>query len=294
MFVTQTPPMGYSMSHVKRFAKLSIFIRGIPYFALWRNVADSAFLQQAPDPKIASTVCQRFQSGRSLPSLGTDARIAVRHYYGFSPYQQDCHPPVQWCISTDGRTAPLSRPIYPAAVPQTSASQNHSPDGTSPRQFAGLSICITQKAYHFGVRCGLGRYNCLWKARGSACRLQPQEAWKTFLPSNLLFRISLPRVLARKSAAWRRGSIHRSHPLSQGMLGQGAAAHRQKSHSISNGLRILRPADAPLPRGGRLPVCNRRQRVSQHKEAVARLSLSEAGQCLGSRRVSREGSSKSG
>src|ERR671910_3689837 len=238
--VTQTPLLGYFVSHAKRSSISPFFLRREPSYPLWWNVAHPAFLQHAaaatPDP----TLCQREWPHQHVSPCRADCGSALHDHYGTAPYQQDRHPSIQRRFSGNARVGEIPRPKHFAPVLKAPCSQKHSTAGASSRQPARLSVRLAPSAQLPCLRCGLHGPHHLRSGRRRSRGIQPQEARPQVLSSLALLRGRFPGVLAWELAPRQRRCLNRCRPLPQSLFGESPFDDRPLAHVLSRGLGFLR------------------------------------------------------
>src|SRR5882724_12654306 len=207
--MTQTPLLGYFVSHAERSTFDPFFLRREPPHPLRRDVAHPTFLQQAaataPDP----TLCQSKWPHHQVSSCRTDRGPALRDHYGPAPHQQNRHPSVQRRFPGDARTEEIPGSIDIAPFSQAPSSQKHSTAGAPSRQPARLSVRLAPSAQLACLRCGFHGPYYLRSSRRRSRGIQPQEAGPQVLPSLALLRGRFPGVLAWELAPRQRRCLNR-------------------------------------------------------------------------------------
>jgi len=248
--MTQTPLLGYFVSHAERSTFDPFFLRREPPHPLRRDVAHPTFLQQAaataPDP----TLCQSKWPHHHVSSCRTDRGPALRDHYGPAPHQQNRHPSVQRRFPGDARVGEIPGSIDIAPFSQAACSPKHPPDRASARQPARVCVPLAPSAQLPRLRCGFHRSHHLRSGRRRPRGIQPQEAGPQVLPSLALLRGRFPGVLAWELAPRQRRCFDRCRLLSQSLSGQGPFDDRPLAHTLSHGLGFLRQPCYSLP--GRL------------------------------------------
>lgn len=283
--LTETPPEGNFVSDAKRCSKNPIQLRRNPLDSLWRNVVDSAFLQQAGFETVVAKI-YRFRSEKFFfPSQRVYLGIDVCHYHGAPANQQDRDIAIQWSFPGDVGIESVSRSIYLAEVLETTQSQSHSSIGSSSRQSPESIVEFAQTSKQSGVRFGFGCDYGVWKTTRSQNRLQSQETWQAILSSPVLLRSSLARILAWIVESGQHSFHHGSHPFLESLFGKSSYDHRQNSHTISDGFWILQPTSDPIPRREWVWICYCRQGISTPQSQSTAMPIQSFERWLGSRRV---------
>lgn len=263
--VIETSLKGYFVSYAKRYEKSSFFLRGNPSYPFRRNVVNSTFLQQDWIPSFTSEIYSEFIKKFQLPSFRTDLGFDICYHHRSSQNQQDRNPAIQWSFSGNAGAQAISGSIYPTPILETSASQKYPPIGQIARQSESLSVSSSSRANYTDLRFGFGSNHNLRKTGVSQSGIQPQKAWKAFLSSFALFRISFPRILAWKFKTRQYCKFHRSYSFYPSMFGQSTQEYCQIPYSVSNGYRILRKSNDSVSRRYRMWICNCIQAISQYQ-----------------------------
>ena len=280
--------------YAQRDSKNLFFLRWNSFHSLWWDVADSEFLQQTqaalPDSKTSDHSAEKL----SLSSLRTHRRTFVYNYHGTQATQQDRYSPIQWSLLGDVGVGSIPRSIHTATVFKTPVCRRYSQTGSVARQFEEPFIFITALTYFYGIRCRLDGHRHLWKTGRIPYRIQPQETRTSFLPSLVLFRSSLSRILAWVSETRRYGRCYRRHSFSSSLSGQSPQDYCQKPCSVPNGFGILWSKNHSFSGLYRLRIRDRGQRVFHHQSPRPNLSVHSFEKWMGSRRIQRQNSSKMG
>ena len=221
MPVTQTSPMGNFVSRAQRSPKNRCFLRGNAHYPLRRDVADSAFLQQTGFEAFASAL-RPDQDHRRAPT-----RTPNSFWH--------CSTPSSWDLRRINKTEILQyngaflemlglkrfpdqatlRRFLKRLPPKTIRQLGRLHDSLRAHLFA-----LPHLSHHADVRHRFGRDHGVRQTARSASRIQPQEAWPTVLPSDLLFRSASARILAWDVPAGERRCRHRRPRLYPGLSRQ--------------------------------------------------------------------------
>jgi len=138
--ITESSLKGYFVCYAKRNAKSLFFLRRNAYYALRRNVVDSAFLQTDRSEEAFARVCSLSPKKPRLSSFRTHSGSDVCHNHGASAHKQNRNPEIQRGVSGNAGTHSLPGAIYPSSVLEAAYSSNNSPAGETARQFESLSF----------------------------------------------------------------------------------------------------------------------------------------------------------
>ncbi len=117
----QNAPFVCGNKNAKRIAIISIFICPKPSYPFRWNGPDSLILPETPIEETALGKDSLSLTQRGLPSLRTYPRTDLSHHRRVKANQQDRDSSVQWHLSGAPWAFPVSRSIYPPALPQTTS-----------------------------------------------------------------------------------------------------------------------------------------------------------------------------
>jgi hypothetical protein len=101
--------------YAKRLQKNTFFLRGFTSHTLWRDVVDSAFLQQDQTKETIARMPSSDFCPKNLSFFRISSVTSLLYCYGASTHQQDRDITIQWCIPGDAWTGPFSGSIHSAS-----------------------------------------------------------------------------------------------------------------------------------------------------------------------------------
>ncbi len=284
--VAENSLKGHFVPYAKRIAKISFYLRRNSSHTLRRNVADPAFLQQAPASLVAAEAYSHTFPQRRLSSFRIDSGLELRNHYGPPQDQQNRDFAIQRSIPGNAGTLSIPGSIHFAQIPETLEAGRNSQTGSLARRPASLPVFQSVQANQFDFRFG---FRCDYYLRRPGRRedwIQSQKTWKTILSSYPLFRISFPGILAWQFKTRQRRKFHRRYSFHQNLFEKSSERHLYDAHQIQDGLRILRESGDSLSRRKRMRLCHSSQTVFQYQKESPSLQFPTDRSGLGSRRIS--------
>ena len=277
-------PIGFH-DHAASLANTASFLSRDPSDPLRGNGAVAAFLQQAgpsaPPAEIPSDVSAQCRLRCCRLHLGA----FVCHHGRPATHQQDRNSAVQRYLPVLAGPLAVSRPVYPAPIPQRDESAVRPPTRHLARPIARSTISSAQTADYPHFRSGFRSPDRLWQTAICPRGLQPQETGPTFLPPARLLRGSFAGVLAWLSTTRQYRDGHWLGGLCAALFRQSALLHRMVPSPRPGRFRMLRQAAGGIPRYTRVWLHRRGQGVLAYQEERPQLPIPEVGLGVGGGRV---------